>query len=99
MFLIAVSQLAPSNFRQVFEFLTACQIFWAIFEMKTQVPAFLTFLKGTISWWEEGGGSERTGWGPRGGGLLDWLLQAFREQDRWLDTGQSYTAKGCKGAM
>lgn len=73
-FLIAVSQRAPSNFRLVFEFLTAVQIFWATFEMKTQVPAFLTFLKGTVSWWEEGGGSERTGWGPGGGGGVAWLV-------------------------
>ncbi len=29
----------------------------------------------------------------------NWLLQASREQDRWLDTGQGYTAKGCKRAM
>lgn len=27
------------------------------------------------------------------------LLQASREQDIWLDTSQSYTAKGCKRAM
>ena len=45
---------------------------------------------------------ERTGervrrWREREGG--NWLLQASREQDRWLDTGQSYTAKGCKRAM
>lgn len=44
-----------------------------------------------LSW---GGGGQR---GQRGGG--NWLLQASREQDRWLDTGQSYTAKGCKRAM
>lgn len=33
----------------------------------------------------------------RGGGY--WLLQASREEDRWLDTGQNYTAKGCKRSM
>lgn len=32
----------------------------------------------------------------RGG---DQLLQASREQDRWLDTGQGYTAKGSKADM
>lgn len=51
-----------------------------------------------------GDSCEDRGEGPRwgegredyGGGY--WLLQASREQDRWLDTGQSYTAKGCKRA-
>ena len=47
--------------------------------------------------WGEGGGGGGGGEGWRGGG--NWLLQASREQDRWLDTGQSYTAKGCKRAM
>lgn len=27
------------------------------------------------------------------------VLQASREQDRWLDTGQGYTAKGSKADM
>ncbi len=30
---------------------------------------------------------------------VNWSLQASREQDRWLDTGQSYAAKGYKAAM
>lgn len=34
-------------------------------------------------------------YGPEGWGVL----QASREQDRWLDTGQGYTAKGCKTDM
>lgn len=29
----------------------------------------------------------------------NWLLQASREQDRWLDSGQGYTAKCCKTDM
>lgn len=64
--------------------------------MSVWVFEFIIFLCGH-SWQDRGEGprwerAERT----QGG---NWLLQASREQDRWLDTGQGYTAKGCKTAM
>lgn len=63
--------------------------FWHLFNI---------FFKGESHSCEDRGEGPRWGKAERTEGG-NWLLQASREQDRWLDTGQSYTAKGCKRAM
>lgn len=72
-----------------------CAICGSLLQRLTRSSQRLSLVWGRRRGSEAGEGREDR---EREGGV-DWLLQASREQDRWLDTGQSYTAKGCKRAM